>query len=256
MRDRSRLRAEPLSPYTEKGEAILDKRGVFIEQRQAMNQIQADFDRIAAFPDDGWNHNNHYHNFLLKQLPPRCERALEVGCGRGALARLLAERADQVTALDLSPEMIRIAREQSSACSNITFEAGDVMVYDLPVNHYDAIASIATLHHLPLAPVLLKLKAALRPGGVLLVLDLYQAGGWYDYLSGVLAVPLHLALKLIKGGRARPSPAERAAWDEHGQHDVYLTLAQVRQTCAEILPGACVTRHLLWRYSIIWKKPL
>lgn len=221
-----------------------------------MNQIQADFDRIAAFADDGWNHNNHYHGFLLKQLPPRCEQALEVGCGRGAFARLLAARSGHVTALDLSPEMIRIAREQSAAYPNLSYKVGDVMEYELPDDYFDCIASIAMLHHLPLGPALLKLKAALRPGGVLLVLDLYQAESAGDWLTSLVTIPTSAAFNLLKNGRAHASPAERAAWDEHGQRDVYLTLAQVRQTCAAALPGARVTRHLLWRYSIIWKKPL
>ena len=46
----------------------------------------------------------------------------------------------------------------------------------------------------------------------------------------------------------------RAAWDEHGRHDSYLTLSEIRKTCADVLPGASVKRHLLWRYSLIWKK--
>jgi len=35
--------------------------------------VQADFDRIALLSnqdaDEGWNHNNHYHRFLLEQVP-------------------------------------------------------------------------------------------------------------------------------------------------------------------------------------------
>ena len=58
-----------------------------------MERIQADFDRIAPFADDGSNYNNHDHAFLLDRLPPRCDYALDVGCGRGAFARLLAQRA-------------------------------------------------------------------------------------------------------------------------------------------------------------------
>jgi len=47
----------------------------------------------------------------------------------------------------------------------------------------------------------------------------------------------------------------REAWRQHGEHDRYLTLAQVRQVCARVLPGTHVRRHLLWRYSIVWRKP-
>jgi hypothetical protein len=46
----------------------------------------------------------------------------------------------------------------------------------------------------------------------------------------------------------------REAWAEHGRHDSYLTLSQVRQISAAVLPGAEVRKHLLWRYSITWRK--
>src|SRR5439155_20759177 len=74
-----------------------------------MSVIQADFDRLALLDAEGWTHNNHYHNFLLPHIRHDCQNALEVGCGTGAFARLLAARARHVVALDLSPEMIRVA---------------------------------------------------------------------------------------------------------------------------------------------------
>jgi hypothetical protein len=46
----------------------------------------------------------------------------------------------------------------------------------------------------------------------------------------------------------------RAAWAEHEQYDSYLTLSEIRKACDEILPGALVRKHLLWRYSVVWKK--
>jgi ubiquinone/menaquinone biosynthesis C-methylase UbiE len=77
-------------------------------------EIGAEFDRIAQTEaSGGWNHNNHYHSFLLRHAPAHCAAALEVGCGMGEYARLLAQRSDKVLALDLSPEMLRIARERS-----------------------------------------------------------------------------------------------------------------------------------------------
>lgn len=46
--------------------------------------IRADFDLLAAHSTDAWDHNSHYYSFLLAQLPRRCARALEIGCGTGA----------------------------------------------------------------------------------------------------------------------------------------------------------------------------
>jgi SAM-dependent methyltransferase len=130
-----------------------------------MSTIQQDFDRIALVSEDGATRNDHYHNFLLRHLPPNCHDALEIGCGTGEFARSLAERSQRVLALDLSPEMIRIARERSAQFPNIEFELADIRDRPLPIEGFDCIATIATLHHLPIAETLLKLKTALKPGG-------------------------------------------------------------------------------------------
>lgn len=216
--------------------------------------IQADFDRLALFSKDGWDHNSHYGNLLLKHVPRDCESALEIGCGTGAFARLMAKRAGLVLALDLSPQMLQIARERSQDYTNIDFRVANVLEWQFPAEQFDCIVSIATLHHLPLEEMLTKMQSALKTNGTLLVLDLFQGEGLPDVLRSALAVLVSATLKLIKTGRVRPSRAEQAAWAEHGQRDVYLTLSQVRKICADILPGAQVRKHLLWRYSIIWKK--
>lgn len=221
---------------------------------QSISTIQADFDRIALLSDEGWNQNGHYHNLLLSHLPAHCQQALEVGCGTGAFSRRLAKRSDRVLALDLSPEMIHIAKARAEQFKNIDFQIAEVMSYDFPAEQFDCIATIATLHHLPMAEMLLKMKSALKPGGFLLALDLFQSDGLFDLIASALAVPVNCGLRFIHHGRLRAPRAVRAVWAEHERHDSFLTFAQVRQLCAEILPRAKVRKHLLWRYSIIWKK--
>ncbi|HEX8186876.1 MAG TPA: class I SAM-dependent methyltransferase [Pyrinomonadaceae bacterium] len=221
---------------------------------EAMSDVRADFDRIALLSGEGWDHSAHYHGFLARHIPAPCREALDVGCGTGAFSRVLAKTSGRVLALDLSPNMIRLAAERSARFPNIDFEVADVLTLELPAEGFDCVATVATLHHLPIREVLPKLKRALRPGGVLLVLDLFQAEGPSDALRGTLAAPLSLGLRLFRRGRLRPPREVRRAWDEHGRHDSYLTMARVREVCAELLPGALVTRHLLWRYSVVWKK--
>jgi ubiquinone/menaquinone biosynthesis C-methylase UbiE len=150
--------------------------------------------------------------------------------------------------------MIGVARERSALFPHIDFRVADVLAQELSAESFDCVATIATLHHLPVAEALSKFKRALRPGGVLLVLDLFQTEGLFDAAASALAVPLSMGLRLTRHGRLLPPREVRRAWEEHGRHDSYLTLAQVRELCAEMLPGAEVTRHLLWRYSIVWKK--
>jgi SAM-dependent methyltransferase len=150
--------------------------------------------------------------------------------------------------------MIRIAKERSVLFPNIDFQVADVMSQNLPAEKFDCIATVATLHHLPLGEVLPKIKSALKVNGVLLILDLFQAEGLFDAVTSALAVPVSIGLKLIRHGRVVAPRQVREAWAEHGRHDSYLTLAQVHKVCADMLPGAKVRKHLLWRYSIIWKK--
>ena len=219
-----------------------------------MTTLQQDFDRIALVSPDGAAHNDHYHNFLLRHLPPNCHDVLEIGCGRGAFARRLAERSQHVLALDLSGEMIRIAREQSAQFPNIEFELADVRDVPFPIASFDCIATIATLHHLPFLEMLLKMKKALKPGGVLLILDLFEPAGLSDSLLNLLAVPVSTTLRLIHHGRLLPPREVRDAWAAHEHHDLYPTMSEVHALCERLLPGAKITKHLLWRYSIVWKK--
>jgi ubiquinone/menaquinone biosynthesis C-methylase UbiE len=219
-----------------------------------ISTIQADFDRIALLSNESWDHNTHYHNFLLQHVPANCREALEIGCGTGSFSRLLAKCSNHVLALDLSPQMVRIAKERSTQFSNIDFQVADVTSREMPTEQFDCIATIATLHHLPMTEMLLKMKNALRVNGVLMVLDLFKSEGFSDTITSALAMPVNLGLKLIRPGQLIAPREVREAWKEHGRHDVYPSLAQVRQVCEEILPGAKIRKHLLWRYSIIWKK--
>jgi SAM-dependent methyltransferase len=228
-----------------------------------MSAIEKDFDRLALLDDDGWTENNHHHGFLLRQVPANCSSALEVGCGTGAFSRRLAERAQQVVALDLSAEMIRVARARSEQFKNLEYHCDDVMVVDFPPESFDCIATIATLHHLPLREVLFKLKDSVKPGGVLLVLDLFEPernllkpAGLRDGLLNVAAMGISGSLQLVHNKRLMPPKEVRAAWEAHGKTDSYPTMQEVRILCAETLPGAQIRQHLLWRYSIVWQKQL
>ena len=216
--------------------------------------IQADFDRIALLSNGVWDHNGHYADFLLRQAPRNCHEALEIGCGTGSFSRLLAQRSQKVLAIDLSSQMIRIARTRSRQVPNIDFQVADVMALELRERHFECVVSIATLHHLPFAEMLGRMKAALKSGGILLVLDLFEPEGPLDMIRNVLALPVSGVIRLSRTGRLRPPRALREAWDEHGRRDTYPTLNQVRQVCADVLPGARIKKHLLWRYSIVWKK--
>ena len=219
-----------------------------------MSAIEKDFDRLALLDDNGWTHNNHYHGFLLRHVPANCPSALEVGCGTGAFSRRLAGCARHVVALDLSAEMIRVARARSEQFKNLEYRCADVMAVDLPRESFDCVATIATLHHLPLRETICKLKDSVKPGGLLLVLDLFEPAGLRDQLLNVAAMGISVSLRLVHNKRLKPAKEVRAAWEAHGKTDSYPTMQEVRALGAAILPGAQIRQHLLWRYSIVWQK--
>ncbi|MDF5736649.1 MULTISPECIES: class I SAM-dependent methyltransferase [unclassified Nostoc] len=77
-------------------------------------------------------------------------------------------------AIDLSPKMIEVAKQKSRQYPRIDYQVADILQWQFPVKQFDAIVSIATLHHLPLENLLPNLQAALKPGGKLVILDLLE----------------------------------------------------------------------------------
>ena len=220
----------------------------------SMEQIRKDFDHIAVLSEQESELGGTYDRFLLRFIPVGCARALEIGCGIGTFTRLLARRTDHVTATDLSGEMIRIARQRSTGYPNIDYSIGDVLEMDLPASLFDCIVMIATLHHLPTEPVLEKLKRALTPEGVLILHDLLTPTGILDRAADLLRFPVSMAMRCVRTGRLRARWEVRRAWAEHGKEERYLTRQEVAGTRDQYLQGGYVKYHLLWRYTVVWRK--
>jgi ubiquinone/menaquinone biosynthesis C-methylase UbiE len=219
----------------------------------SVDQIRADFDQLAAFDNESWNHNTHYHDWLLRYVPATFESALDVGCGTGAFTRALAKQSGRTVGLDLSPKMLHRAEVDSNESVRIEYVNADFLSWNASET-FDVVASIATLHHMPLESSLKKMKLLLRPGGVLLVLDLYQAHGIWENFTNLSSIPYSAFLRLKHEGRIRQHPGARSAWDKHARHDVFPTMREIRSVCGRILPHAIIRRHALWRYSIVWRR--
>jgi ubiquinone/menaquinone biosynthesis C-methylase UbiE len=219
-----------------------------------LNEIREDFDRIALLTEHHGGSSVIHHNYVRCYLPSHCEKALEVGCGTGEFTRLLSKHARRIFAVDLSPQMIRLARQQSIDYPNIEYATANVMHLSLPFESYDCIVSLATLHHLPLKQAVLKMKDALKQGGVLIIHDLVADERIIDRVKSLLAFPVSAARRFWKTGRLRAPREVRQAWREHGKGEVYLTLSEVKEMCRQYLPGAKVRRNLLWRYTLVWHK--
>ncbi len=205
-----------------------------------------------------WDHNGFYHRLLLRQLPHRCERALDVGCGAGSFATKLAGRVEHVDALDRSPVMIDAARALTPG--NVTCLIGDFLGYEFADESYDAIFSLSALHHMALEDALPRMATALRPGGVLAAIALPRIDLPREIPVELVAAPGYRLLGLAFAAARR---AGRGQWyQRESSHeampivlDPSLTTRSVRTTATSVLPGAHVRRLVFWRYLLTWRKP-
>jgi ubiquinone/menaquinone biosynthesis C-methylase UbiE len=149
-----------------------------------------------------WNHNTHYHGFVLRALPPNCQRALDVGCGRGALARKLAAHCEEVVGIDADSQCIAHVMASTEVLRNTTFINGDVLTHALQPNSFDFLAAVATLHHLPLRRALQRFSDLLRPGGVLVIVGLYRTVTPTDYAVAGDSSSNQLGDSITSRGRA------------------------------------------------------
>jgi len=102
-------------------------------------------------------------------LPRR--RALDFGCGVGRLTRALARHFDEAWGVDISPSMIRQARQwsQGEACRFVLNETSDLR--QLPDGHFDLVYSNIVLQHIPPRHARRYLRELVRvtsPGGLLI----------------------------------------------------------------------------------------
>lgn len=204
-----------------------------------MHVCSSALDRRRPF----WNRNIDYHDAVLATVPPDCRRALDVGCGDGLLASELADCCGEVVGIDVDAPTLARARAKHGR-PNLTFVEADVMNCPFDPASFDFISTIATLHHLPLEPALERLKQLLRPGGVLSVVGLYQLRTLTDFSYACAAIPVSWWLRLTRNYEEVAAPIR----------DPDETLADVEGCAKTILPGCVVTRQLLFRYSLLWRK--
>jgi SAM-dependent methyltransferase len=208
--------------------------------------------RERAAAAEPWSQNLHYHRVILDAIPPGCERALDVGCGTGALTRRLGRAMPHVTGIDRDERSIVLARAHPGA-AGIGYLLGDFFATSFEPGSFGLVTSIASLHHMDAEAALRRMSGLLRPGGVLAVVGLARDSRPIDLgliVPAVIGTRLHLAAAAAR----RPRGSAKAyhppiIWPPP------LTYRDMRRLAARLLPGVRYRRHLYWRYSLIWTKP-
>ena len=110
---------------------------------------------------------------------------LDLGAGTGAVAQRILEYFPNahITCLDMSPNMLRIAKARLAANNSVSFELGSFEEF-VTMQEYDAVVSSLALHHVVAdrdkISFYRKLRSWLRPGGVFFNADVVLGSTAYS----------------------------------------------------------------------------
>jgi ubiquinone/menaquinone biosynthesis C-methylase UbiE len=102
---------------------------------------------------------------LTRHLTPGT-KVLEIGCGTGYFSKELVRTGANITAVDISPDLLSVAA-QKVAARNIVFQVENAYAMNLADDSFDFIVGSSVLHHLDVEQALQECWRALKPGGAL-----------------------------------------------------------------------------------------
>jgi len=113
--------------------------------------------------------------FVFKRLGDITgKEILDFGCGEGVISTQLARLGGRVTAIDISPQLIDLAKRRADldgVRDCINFVVADITESPFPKNKFDSVICSGALHHVDLRSVMPHLLACLKPGGVTIMLE-------------------------------------------------------------------------------------
>jgi 2-polyprenyl-6-hydroxyphenyl methylase / 3-demethylubiquinone-9 3-methyltransferase len=197
------------------------------------NFSQVELDKFNALANRWWDPegpqkplhvlNPARLNYIRERTALRGARVLDVGCGAGLLSEALAREGANVTAIDLAPDLIRIAklhRLESGVEVDYRLSAVEALAEDMPAS-FDAIACMEMLEHVPdPAAVIAACATLLKPGGRLFLSTLNRTPAAFalaivgaEYVARMLPKGTHQYRDFIK-------PSELAAWLRAAQFEL------------------------------------
>lgn len=184
----------------------------------ANNFSQAELDKFDELAQRWWDANGpqkalHALNpvrldYVAQRTPLMGVAALDVGCGGGLLSEALAKSGAHVTAIDLAPNLLKVARLhglESGIKVGYRQVAVDVLADELPAG-FDVITCMEMLEHVPDPGAIVEACARLlKPGGRLFLSTLNRTPAAFalaivgaEYVARLLPKGTHLYRDFIK----------------------------------------------------------
>lgn len=108
------------------------------------------FDTHAGHGIQSQKEREAWKRAFLKVFPEKSLKILDVGCGTGELSLLFAEMGHEVTGIDISGQMLKIAKAKAESCgTEIIFREGDAENPPFDTSSFDIVFSRHLLWTLP-----------------------------------------------------------------------------------------------------------
>jgi ubiquinone/menaquinone biosynthesis C-methylase UbiE len=189
--------------------------------------MNVDFwDAQAAHFDDEPDHGlrdprvrDAWARLLLPLMPKPGAAVVDLGCGTGSLAVLLASAGHDVRGLDFSGQMVEAARAKATAAElAIEFVQGDAAHPPYPEGSFDVVMARHVLWALPdPAAAVDKWVRLLRPDGVLLLVE-----GRWSTGAGLTSAQ---TLDLVGRDAAVTQLGDEALWGKQIEDERYLVVS-------------------------------
>lgn len=180
---------------------------------------------------------------------------LDLGCGTGRYTHILRRFCPSVLGVDSSATMIKLAEQDTS--SGITYRVAGLLEVTAPA---DVVLCAFTAHHAgPPAEVFAHIESLVLPGGLALVVDMVDPGGW-----GTRSFHEHRAAEVAARARVQFGPQGEQvvtdlftdpAWQEMVMSSRPLTSEEFVRHAAEAFPGSAVTSFAGSMHGVAWRKP-
>ena len=195
------------------------------QQTPSDNFSQAELDKFGALANRWWDPDGpqkalHALNpprleYVAERVPLAGATVLDVGCGGGLLSEALAGEGAAVTAIDLAPELIKVARLhrlETGVEVDYRLQSVEALASERPAS-FDVVTCMEMLEHVPDPGAIIEAcSTLLKPGGRLFVSTLNRTPAAFalaivgaEYVARLLPKGTHQYRDFIR-------PSELGGW--------------------------------------------